>query len=261
MAKLFNMDLYRMFKARSFRVLLALTFAIALGTMPMLKGLYDLAKSLSPEGITESFVATGTLSSLISSPFSLMTLLLILLSVVFFFHADMENGYIKNIAGQMPRRGFSILSRYLVAIVHNAVFMVTAVVGNIIGTMLVVKVSADSAIVTGIGAFLLELLLLQSICAILLLVTASFRSKSFGIILAVLFGVGATSLLYSAVDSGLDLLIKGFKIGPYMPDTLLTNPFDANGKLLVLRSVLSAAVTIGIFLPLSVGVFDKRDVK
>ena len=113
MAKLFNMDLYRMFKARSFKVLLALTFAISLGSTPMLKGLYDLAKRLSPEGITETFEATRTLSSLISSPFSIITPLLILLSVVFFFHADMENGYIKNIAGQMPKRGFSILSRYL----------------------------------------------------------------------------------------------------------------------------------------------------
>ena len=261
MAKLFNMDLYRMVKARSFKVLLALTFAISLGTMPMLKGLYDLAVRLSPESITETFETTRTLSSLISDPFSLVIPLLILLSVVFFFHTDMENGYIKNIAGQMPRRGFSILSRFLAAIVHNVVFMVTAVAGNVIGAMLVLKVTADSAIVTGIGAFLLELLLLQSICAILLLVTASFRSKSFGIVLAVLFGVGATSLLYSAIDSGLDLLIKGFKIAPYMPDTLLGNPFDANGNLMVVRSVLSAAVTIGIFLPLSIGVFDKRDVK
>lgn len=261
MAKLFNMDLYRMVKAKSFRILLALTFAIFLGSMPMLKGLYDLAKMLSPEGMTETFEATRTLSSLISSPFSIITLMLILLSVVFFFYADMENGYIKNIAGQMPKRGFSILSRYLAAIVHNAVFMVAAVAGNVIGAMLVVKVTIDSAIVTGIGAFLLELLLLQSICAILLLVTASLRSKSFGIVLAVLFGVGATFLLYSALDSGLDMLIKGFKIAPYMPDTLLNNPFDANGNLMVLRSVLSAAVTTGIFLPLSIGVFDKRDVK
>ena len=86
-------------------------------------------------------------------------------------------------------------------------------------------------------------------------------NSGLGIVLAVLFGMGATSLLYSAVDSGLDMLIKGFRIAPYMPDTLLGNPFDANGNLLVLRSVLSAAVTIGIFLPPSIGVFDKRDVK
>ena len=73
--------------------------------------------------------------------------------------------------------------------------------------------------------------------------------------------MGATFLLYSAIDSGLDMLIKDFQITPYMPDTLLGNPFDGNGNLLVLRSVLSAAVTIGIFLPLSICVFDKRDVK
>ena len=57
MAKLFNMDLYRMVKAKSFKILLALTFAISLGSMPMLKGLYDLAKMLSPEGMTETFEA------------------------------------------------------------------------------------------------------------------------------------------------------------------------------------------------------------
>ena len=260
MGNLIRMDLYRMLKTRSFYVCLILSFALALVSEPLGKLLFTLANTLSAE-VGSIYPAEKNLSEIIGTPFPMMGLLLVLLSLCFFYYADVENGYIKNIAGQMPKRGFSILSRYLAAIVHNAVFMVAAVAGNVIGAMLVMKVTVDSAIVTGIGAFLLELLLLQSICAILLLVTASLRSKSFGIVLAVLFGVGATFLLYSALDSGLDMLIKGFKITPYMPDTLLNNPFDANGNLLVLRSVLSAAVTTGIFLPLSIGVFDKRDVK
>ena len=48
MAKLFNMDLYRMVKAKSFKILLALTFAISLGSMPMLKGLSGLSTRRSP---------------------------------------------------------------------------------------------------------------------------------------------------------------------------------------------------------------------
>ena len=261
MRNLFNMDLYRMFRAKSFKVCLGLAFLFAAAGLPLLKLLTNVAARLSPDSAVTPFPASNDLSSILQSPLSMIPLLLCLLSVVFFFYADMESGYIKNIAGQMPKRGFSILSRFLASVVHNLIFMAVGAIGAIIGTLITMKLSVDSNMADGILTFVLKLLLLQAICSVLLLVTASLRSKSFGIVLAVLFGVGAMTLLYNALDSGLDLLIKGFKIAPYMPDTLLDNPFDANGNLMVVRSLLSAAATIGIFLPLSIGVFDKRDVK
>ena len=244
MRNLFNMDLYRMFRAKSFKVCLGLAFLFAAAGLPLLKLLTNVAARLSPD------------SAILQSPLSMIPLLLCLLSVVFFFYADMESGYIKNIAGQMPKRGFSILSRFLASVVHNLIFMAVGAIGAIIGTLITMKLSVDSNMADGILTFVLKLLLLQAICSVLLLVTASLRSKSFGIVLAVLFGVGAMTLLYSALDSGLDLLIKGAKIAPYMPDTLWdeTRPDTV-------RALLSGMITVGIFLPLSIRVFDHKDVK
>ena len=91
----------------------------------------------------------------------------------------------------------------------------------------------------------------------LLLVSSSLRSKSAGVVLAVLLGIPAMELLYTAIDSGLRMLLNQptFTIAPYMPDVLLRE-----GKPDTLRAILSSAVTIGIFLSLSISVFDKRDV-
>lgn len=264
MADLFNMDLYRMVKARSFRICLALSFLVSLAHTPLLKLLDVLAKMFSQGGEhLETLVGpSANLSGLIGRPFPLLAPILIMLSVILFYYADMENGYIKNIAGQMPKRGFSILSRFLASAVHNAVFAAVCLIGGIIGTAMCQKIVADGAVVNGVVCFFLKLMLLQSLCAVLLMVTSSLRSKSFGIVLATLFGVGATGLIYSAVDSGLNMLVKGFAIAPYMPDTLMETVWNAQtGELQTLRAILSAAVTTGIFLPAAISIFDKKDVK
>ena len=257
MVKLFNMDLYRMVKARSFKVCLILAFVLALAYMPALKLLAYLAKTVSTEPSAAGLIPESvTLSSLISNPLARFSGLLALISVTGFFYADMENGYIKNIAGQMPKRGFSILSRFLAAAVHNVIFTVVSLIGCLIGAFLCQKVTADSGIASAVLTFFLRIILLQALSSILLLVTSGLRSKPFGMALAVLFGLGALELLYSGIDSGLNLLIKGLQIRPYMPDALLgmENPGT-------LRALLSSAVTIAIFLPAAIRVFDKRDIK
>jgi len=59
------------------------------------------------------------------------------------------------------------------------------------------------------------------------------------------------------VISGLQQLFNSeITITPYMPDQVLkeNNPG-------IVRALLVSAVTIGVFLPLSIRVFDKKDVK
>ncbi len=256
MGNLIRMDLYRMNKARSFRVCLILSFAFAMLSTPIEKLFYDLGKLLSPGGL-ETFPATVDLSSLISGSIGPLVAMLTLLSIVCFYFADMENGYIKNIAGQMPRRGYSVLSRFIAALPHNLVFMLVSLVGSILGTVFFKRIIMDSKVLESLGTFLLKLLLLQSICAILLLVTASFRNKSFGMILAVLMGLSLMDLIYLGISSGLQQLLgPKFDILPYMPDSVLREPSPP-----LIRSLLVSAVTICIFLPLSIRVFDKRDIK
>ncbi len=256
MANLLRMDLYRMRKAKSFWICLGIAFALALLQTPLAWGLSMVGRMLSAESLP--FPTTAQMSNILRDPFLMLNGMLCLLSACSFFYADMENGYIKNIAGQMPRHGFTVLSKYLAILPHNLLFMVAGIIGNLIGTVLFQQILLDGDILDAAVTFLMKLLLMQSICAILLLVTASFQNKSLGTVIAVLMGLGLMSLVYMMIDTGLDQLFqnKGFSVSDYMPDQLL-----GQLKPPVLDSILVSLATTALFLPLSVHVFDRRDVK
>lgn len=256
MANLLRMDLYRMRKAKSFWICLGIAFALALLQTPLAWGLSMVGRMLSAEALP--FPTTEQMSGILRDPFLMLNGMLCLLSACSFFYADMENGYIKNIAGQMPRRGFTVLSKYLAILPHNLLFMVAGIIGNLIGTVLFQQILLDGDILDAAVSFLMKVLLMQSICTILLLVTASFQNKSLGTVIAVLMGLGLMSLVYMMIDTGLDQLFqnKGFSVSDYMPDQLL-----GQLKPPVLDSILVSLATTALFLPLSVHVFDRRDVK
>ena len=196
----------------------------------------------------KEFPAEQKLSGIIGEPFPMLGLMLALLSLCSFFYADTENGYIKNIAGQMPMKGFTVLSKFLASIVHNLAFIAAGIIGNVIGTLLVQRIAADPAAADSIRILCLKLLLLESICAILLLVVSTFRNKSLGMILAVLIGLGLTPLIYAGINEGLkQIFSKETDISQYMPDVVMNDPSDT------VKAILVALVTGGIF--------DRKDVK
>ena len=98
---------------------------------------------------------------------------------------------------------------------------------------------------------------MQSLCTILVLIVSSLRIKSLGMILAVLLGLPLMGLIYMGINTGLQQLFGRFTdITPYMPDQVLRESSPET-----IRALLVSAVTIGIFLPLSIRVFDQKDVK
>lgn len=256
MADLIMMDLYRMRKSKVFWICLLLSFLFAVSAAPFSKLMYSLANMLGAE--EEAFESVTELAQLIADPLPLLNGMLALLSVCSFFYADYECGYIKNIAGQTPKKSASVISKFTAAIPHGLCFMLVGVIGGLIGSLLVGRVTAEGDILNAARIFLFKLLLLQAISTILLLVTGAYRSKPLGTAIAVLAGLGLLSLLYFGIDSALDKLFsnKSFMIGDYMPDQLLRSS-DPD----TLVSIVVSAVTIGIFLPLSVSVFNKKEVK
>ena len=136
MGKLIRMDLYRMLKSKTFLICLLLAFLLALGNAPFEKLMFTLASSLSTD-INETFATEVSLSGILSDPFPLFNLMLALLSLCWFFHADVENGYIKNIAGQMPMKGFTVLSKFIAASVHNIIFAAAGIIGNLAGGFII----------------------------------------------------------------------------------------------------------------------------
>ncbi len=202
------------------------------------------------------------LSDVIKSPFPSLTgllgPLLILLSVCSFLYADIADGYVKNIAGQMPRKSFTVLSKFCAVAVHNLVFMALTVLARLAGTLIAYRLVIDGGVTEAIGAFLLKYLLLQGVCAILMLVIVALRSKTLGIVLSVMISFSVLALLYAGLETLLEKLLKvdNVEISGYMPDTLLKESAPDTVK-----AICSALVTMGICVPLGMWLFDKNDIK
>ena len=181
MINLFKMDLYRMFKARSFKVWLLLAFLLSFSQMPLLKAVSMLLSLIPGAGSISGMIPkSANLSSLIGNPFPGINFILMMFSACYFFYADLEHGFIKNIAGQMPKKGYTVLSKYLAAIVHNLIFIAAGIIGNLIGHLLIVKLIMDKDVMKMTGAMCVRFLLVMALTAILLLVVASVHSKTFG---------------------------------------------------------------------------------
>ena len=256
MGKLIRMDLYRMLKSKAFLIFLSLAFLLALGSEPFAKLMFTLARSLSPE-INETLVGEASLSAILTDPFILLNLMLALLSLCHFFYADVEHGYIKNIAGQMPMKGFTVLSKYIASGVHTLAFAAAGIIGNLIGTLLVRRIAMDVNMLEIIRVLVLKLLLVQSLCAILLLAVSTFRSKPVGMILAVLFGLGLTPLIYTGINELLRPLFgPETDIRKFMPDSVMREkPLDT------VKALTVALVSGGVFLLAAIRIFDRKDVK
>lgn len=256
MANLYRMDLYRMQKASSFRICLILAFVFSLISTPLAELMTLLVKLIATE-IPDSDRSLRV-SELLATPLSALNTMLALISVCGFFYADVENGYIKNIAGQVPRKGLTVLSKFLVSLPHNLIFMLVSIVGELLGTLFFRRIVFDAALWDGLRVFVLKFLLLEGLCAILLLFTAALQSKALGTVFSVLFGLGLLGLIYLGIDAGLDRLFpkKDFLVSDYMPDQLY-----AETKPDTLAALIVSAVTILLFLWLSVRIFDRKDVK
>lgn len=257
MVNLLRMDLYRMRKATSFWVCLGIALVVAIGQMPFAWLLTLLARTFSSEAA--GLPASVTLSSLIRAPFPLFNGMVAMISACSFFYADEENGYIKNIAGQMPRRGFTVLSKFLAMIPHTLLYMAIGVGGNLIGTLFFARVQMGGDEAHALLIFLSKFLLMMSLNAILVTVVTSMRSKSLGSVLCVLLGTGLMFMIYGAINGGINEIFREahFDLSEFMPDQLL----QAADRYSFLRCFASAAVTTGIFLPLGIRIFDRRDVK
>ena len=264
MADLIKMDLYRLYKSRTFKVCLLVVAALSLTIAPVTKLIYTLVlKAFANQPEVKDISAsleTVELSDLFRSPFPATGLeaVILFISVTAFTFADIANGYIKNIAGQVPRKGNTVISKFIVIAVHNFLFIVVSLIANIIGNAISYRIVADSQVIDGIITCLLKCLLLQSIGAILLFITTGLRNKTFASIAGVLLGSGLLGLVYIGIDTMAAQLfrINDLNSASAMPDQLL-----AAGRVAARNAIISSAVIIGIFLPLTVHIFNKSDVR
>lgn len=254
MVDLIRMDFYRMFKSKSFIISNIVVFAIAIVTRLAEIGMIKLSQTL---GIADAVVSQSSLNEIIINPFGwTIALIVVLISAVTFSYADIANGYIKNIAGQVSNKGDTAISKFIVLGVHNFIFMTVAMLGRVIialctGGMQVEWVEIPLAI----GTFAVKWLLLISLSTILLFMSTGLKNKTFASVVGVILGSGSLMLMHLMIDGTVERFIH-VDISKYDPSMLIQ---EAN--MIFSNAIVVALVVIAIFLPLTVVIFNKTDVK
>ena len=260
MVNIIKMDLYRLFKSRSFKVVL-----IVVVILNLLYGSYDrLNTYLSAKSVVEGedpvvWSKTVDFAKFLRKPIFYFDCIMTLLSIVWFSHSDLSHGYIKNIAGQLPKKGYTVISKFIVVGVQNFFLLTAAVIGQAIGYLPYASIDFTDEIGDGIKHFWIKWLLLLSISAIILLFSSGLKSKNAATTIAVLMGGKILTTTYALLDIGIHKLsidaIDDFYISNYMPDTLM-----AFARPDVKTSVIVSLVIIAVFMTATVRIFNKRDV-
>ena len=269
MRNIIRMDFYRLVHSKSFKINMFLVFIISLLSKPINMWIFNLVGQLvvqvDQDGTpipTEKTVypASVMLSTLLCEPFGYTILIIFcLICMIGFAYADIAGGYIKNYAGQLPKKGDSIISKFTVIGILNIFFMTGALVGSIIGELLVRKIECDPGVPQAVGTFFLKLMPLQSLCTILLFLAVGIRKKTFATVAGVALGSGMLAIAYMGLNSivGKVFKLEEFDLNDYAPDSLLTT----GGNIAGANALIVSVVIIAIFLPLTVKIFNRSDVK
>lgn len=272
MGKLIKMDFYRLVQSKMFWILsgvLFLVMAIFSFSSPFLS---EFLKGISPDPGSFPDNYDERFTSIVSAPTKGLTgwlMIFIFISAASFLYADMKNGYIKNIAGQLPKRSYTAVSKFIVIIFHNFVFLAAGALGKLFGILVCPKAGIifDAFSPFGIVIFFVKLLLSVGMISIILFLTTGLRNKTLAIVLGVLFSVEALGLLYMGLNALIKQLgIQNFDITEYTLDSLYSRQYDISAlsstdAQLLLNSVCVSVGCIAVFLLLTVLLINKRDVK
>ena len=255
MMRLIKKELYKLRTSKLFIVSMIICFSL---NALFIMGIPLLMKVISPD----TAMPVNKLSALIADPFNVgLVLIVIYISVVSFLYLDFAGGFIKNIAGQAKRTDL-VIAKFFAVAVHNLIFFAVGALSNIVGALGTGNFVVDGDVMGGVMTFLLRWLLSLAVCAILLLIAVGMTSKTFAIVMAVLFSTGTFTLIYNGISFGVNSLLKtdSFQLSHYMPDGLYGNVNAVTGDLVV-NSIIVSVVFIILFVTLTCVVFKKRDVK
>ena len=279
-----KMDLYRMFRMKSFYVVGIILAVATFFTTSMSVLAYNMMKEeieQNPQAYEQEIssdeepVNLGMDVTIPTRPGEMVTVydqvyanlqgkfiaLFMVIFAVLFSASDLSSGYIKNIVGQMKKRGKLILSKAVALFIYTILTMlfylfIQAVAQAICFDEFQMGSIKDLAAYSAIQTLLHYALLL--ICMAITIIT---RSKVFSMTFAVLFCMNVMVILYSTVDKIVARLgIEAFNMLQYTVTgrmALLEMAPSAEGCV----KALVVAVLFGlVMIVLSSQIFRKRDI-
>ena len=279
-----KMDLYRMFRMKSF---LVIGFVLIMGTffttsMSVLD--YNAMKEETEKNLQsyeqemqsdEEPVNLGMDVTLPTRPGQMVTVydqiyanlhgkfiaLFMVIFAVLFSASDLSSGYIKNIGGQMKNRGSLILSKAAALFVYTVLTMLFYLIVQTAAQAICFR-NLEMGPLKGLMIYLsFQALLHYALLLICMAVTVITRNKVFSMAFAVLVCMNVMIILYSTIDKVIEKLgIENFNLIRYTVTgrmSLLSMSPSAEG---CERAVLTAVLFGLAVTALSSRIFRKRDI-
>ncbi len=193
-----------------------------------------------------------------------LTSILCVIFAALFANADQKNGFIKNIAGQFPRRGQLVLSKFVAVAIH--IFALLAVFSAV--------TAASGYIFWGDKVYLASILPLMKVLGVqyllhlglstlMMFLTILTHSAAFGMTTGILVCSGLTAFLYSGINRIVANLRPSwnFDISNYMLESNMRLIDVSTVSDTLLRGVMVGIVFLIASLALAMITVKKRDVR
>lgn len=223
MLNMIKMDLYRMFRTKSMYIVwIVLAVALLLTTF-LCKTDYD---SLNKEDamqqeqiteLTEENINVGMMVTLPTKPGEKVTVfdiffanfqgkfyaLFLVIFAVIFSTADIGSGYIKNIGGQVQKRGALIFSRSIALTVFTMLTMVGSFLFQAVANDIVFGELEWGNLRAILSYFLTELALHYALMLICMAIAIILKNNVISMVIAVCLTMNVMSIVYGLVNSAI----------------------------------------------------------
>lgn len=280
MFNLIKMDIHRLLHSKSTWIMICFVIGLAVFSVTMTNSDIEFMKD-DPAAVTETMEerpvgiyveaqpewVNGTIEIGSVVSVEMRSQLLAILCVIFaaiFTNADYKNGYIKNIAGQFPRREQLVASKFIVIAFQVLVMVIVFTISIVVSGYVMWGSDFYLGSVTELFQYLgVQYLLHLGIAAVMMLLCILTYSTAFSMTSGILLCSGLAVPIYSLISKAINGLKTGleFDINKYILDGNITMLlYDSTSEVMVRGVAVGVAFAI-VFLFISTIIVKKRDIR
>ena len=280
MFNLIKMDIHRLLHSKSTWIMICFVIGLAVFSVTMTNSDIEFMKD-DPAAVTETMEerpvgiyveaqpewVNGTIEIGSVVSVEMRSQLLAILCVIFaaiFTNADYKNGYIKNIAGQFPRREQLVASKFIVIAFQVLVMVVVFTISIVVSGYVMWGSDFYLGSVTELFQYLgVQYLLHLGIAAVMMLLCILTYSTAFSMTSGILLCSGLEVPIYSLINKAINGLKTGleFDINKYILDGNITMLlYDSTSEVMVRGVAVGVAFAI-VSLFISTIIVKKRDIR
>lgn len=271
MSNLIKADLFRLFKTKSYKIGLLISIAISFISIAAIAGICKAIPLFTDPETMAFFLAFPYASwaegvsifTVMATSTNFLSLMVTCMLASIFVNEEQTSGFVKNIAGQTKDKGMLIFSKFIVLAFVALSVILCYMLGSLISGLLffggALNFTNAAAFFTVIGV---KFLIFLSVNAIILFLCTLTKSKSLAVAVGVVFGSGATMIIYFFASLLITAIVKvDITLSKFTPDGLIFGLGMNSEPAALTKALVVALVYAVVFTGLSVLVMKKRDTK